>query len=461
MVSRIIVIFIFLSLLSCTGRREKTADDYLNNYVVFDFGATGDGVKKDTEAINKAINLCSEHGGGSVYFPPGKYLTGAIHLKDNVGLYLEKGSEIIFSSDFNDYPTVQTRFEGVECHGYSPLIYGRDLVNISIRGEGIIDANGKAWWNRQNTIMSKPKNEILPESEREKEFAELNKNCDPGDLIGSHKWYWSSQFIRPSCIQFYNCENVVIEGITIVNSPFWTVHPVYCKNVHINSIIIKNPKDSPNTDGINPDSSEDVYISNCHIDVGDDCITLKSGRDVEGRNIARSCQNITIMNCIMIHGHGGIVIGSEMSGGIRNIVVSNCIFRGTERGIRVKTQRGRGGIVENFCVSNIIMENVRTPFVLNMQYTDIPQESFSERTPTLRDFCFSNIIAKGAEAAGEFIGLEENPIKNVSLIDCYIQAEKGITGSFLESCIFKNIKLDIKEGKDYDIRLSNQVLINN
>ena len=295
---------------------------------VKDFGATGDGINKDTDAFKKAISECQKNGGGTLYIPAGIYLTGPIHLKSNITLYIENGAVLKFSQDIDDYPTVYTRWEGEEAEVYSPLIYGEDIENIAVTGFGTIDGQGMLWWN------------LL----RKKEL----------------------RYPRPRGISFYRSRNITIDGIRIINSPSWTVNPIECENITVNNIKIQNPYDSPNTDGINPESCRGVRISNCYIDVGDDCVTLKSGTEDCRERIP--CENITVTNCIMAHGHGGVVIGSEMSGGVRNVVISNCIFEGTDRGIRIKTRRGRGGIVEDIRVSNIVMKNVICPFAFYMYY---------------------------------------------------------------------------------------------
>ncbi|HOK29889.1 MAG TPA: glycoside hydrolase family 28 protein [bacterium] len=352
---------------------------------VKDFGATGDGINKDTDAFKKAISECQKNGGGTLYIPAGIYLTGPIHLKSNITLYIENGAVLKFSQDIDDYPTVYTRWEGEEAEVYSPLIYGEDIENIAVTGFGTIDGQGMLWWN------------LL----RKKEL----------------------RYPRPRGISFYRSRNITIDGIRIINSPSWTVNPIECENITVNNIKIQNPYDSPNTDGINPESCRGVRISNCYIDVGDDCVTLKSGTEDCRERIP--CENITVTNCIMAHGHGGVVIGSEMSGGVRNVVISNCIFEGTDRGIRIKTRRGRGGIVEDIRVSNIVMKNVICPFAFYMYYNcgkggqekrvwDKSAYPVDETTPVVRRIYVSDVTVRQARAAAGFLyGLTEMPIEDV------------------------------------------------
>jgi polygalacturonase len=252
-------------------------------------------------------------------------------------------------------------------------------------------------------------------------------------------------FLRPPFIQPMYCKNVLVEGITIVNSPFWTVNPEFCENVTVTGVTINNPR-SPNTDGINPESCRYVHISNCHISVGDDCITIKSGKDIPGRTKAAPAENYTITNCTMLSGHGGVVIGSEMSGGVRNIVISNCIFDGTDRGIRIKTTRGRGGAVEDVRVDNIIMRNIRDQaFVMDMEYSRTNPEPLSERTPAIRNIRFSNITSHTKDA-GLINGLAEMPVENISFYDIYLQAENGFVVRKAKNIEFHNVVINAKKG---------------
>jgi len=406
---------------------------------VKDYGAIGDGSTKDTEAIRKAISTAADAGGGTVYFPAGQYLTGSIHLQSNITLHLDAGAVLKFSQDFDDYlPLVKSRWEGTECMNFSPPIYAYRAENIAIVGRGLIDGQGKAWWD----YMRKARTKTEPVSKWSKLFAENNQN-----VASRGRWEQMGNFLRPPMIQPVECRNVRIEGISLKDPPLWTINPVYCDNVTVTGISIKNPGDSPNTDGINPDSCRNVHISDCHISVGDDCITIKSGRDEDGRRVGRPCENITVTNCTMLNGHGGVVIGSEMSGGVRKVAITNCIFDGTERGIRIKTTRGRGGVIEDIRVSNIVMSKItRTPFDLNMFYEKAPAEPVSERTPILRNIHFSDITVRGAPAAGYILGLDEMPVQDVTFSNITIEAEKGFSCSNAKNLAFHNVRIDTKKG---------------
>jgi polygalacturonase len=271
---------------------------------IIDYGAEPGGDALCTQAFTAAIEACRETGGGTIFVPSGEFLTGAIHLESNMTLFVDAGARVIFSQDPADYPIIDSRWEGLNRRTYSPQIYAYGQQNIAIAGQGIIDGRGEMWW-------------------------ELHRKQ-------------KLEYPRPRLISFERCSNISISGITVLNSPSWTINPIRCENVTIHQVTIKNPADSPNTDGINPDSCQNVHIANCHIDVGDDCIAIKSGK--EGCLPKAPCENITITNCTMVHGHGGVVIGSEMSGGVRNVVISNCVFEGTDRGIRIKSRRESGGL---------------------------------------------------------------------------------------------------------------------
>ncbi len=357
---------------------------------VKDWGAAGNASLLDTQAIQSAIEAAAGAGGGTVFFPAGKYLSGSIFLHSNITLSLEAGAILLGSQDPSDYPVVNGRWEGVDQKTHAPLVAGEGLDNIAVVGRGTIDGQGGAWWDLN----------------RQKKLA----------------------YPRPRLIGFTGCRNVLVEGITATNSPSWTINPVRCENVNIDKVTIQNPPDSPNTDGINPDSCRYVRISNCYVSAGDDCVTLKSGTEEDGRANLTPCENITITNCTMARGHGGVVIGSEMSGGVRRVVISNCVFTGTDRGIRLKTRRGRGGVIEDVRVSNIIMEDVLCPLTMNMYYApgawgnpsnaDKNPHPVGEGTPCFRNIHLSHITARGVKFAAAFLfGLAEMPLQNISLHD--------------------------------------------
>lgn len=407
-------------------------------YNVTKYGARGDRSKPATEAIAKAMADAVKAGGGTIYFPAGDYLTGPIHLKSNITLFIDAGATLYFSDNFDDYlPMVPSRWEGNDVINFSPLIYAYEAENIAIVGRGVIDGQGPKWWDYFYKVY---KDKTL-RSKWQEEFARQNtKSILPDDPTLMERG-----FLRPPFIQPMYCKNVRIEGITIRNSPFWTVNPEFCENVTITGVTINNPP-SPNTDGINPESCKYVHISDCHISVGDDCITIKSGRDKAGRAQAAPAENYTITNCTMLSGHGGVVIGSEMSGGVKKITISNCVFDGTDRGIRIKTTRGRGGVVEDIRVDNIIMKDIRREaIVLNMFYQKSDPEPVSERTPQFRNIHFSNITAHAKQAL-RIIGVDEMPVKNVTFQDIQFEAETGIEMREADHIAFHNVSINVKQG---------------
>lgn len=439
--------------------------NYVNakTYNVTDLGADAKGVITCTEVIEKAINNASKEGGGTIYFPTGKYKTGAIHLKSNITLYLEAGSVLSFSDNFDDFlPFVRVRYEGVFMNSFSPLIYAENCQNISITGKGELIGNGKKWWDEYSRIREEIKDHesVYELSKYQKIWEDENKEFIPVD---SFQKTAKLKFFRPAFIQFVECQNITIENITIKDSPFWTVNPVGCEDINIRGIRVFNPEKGPNTDGINPSSCKNVRISDCYISVGDDCITIKSGKDKEGRTYGRPCENIAITNCVMEAGHGGVVIGSEMSGGIKNVVISNCVFDGTDNGIRLKTARGRGGVVENIIVNNIVMTNIqRNAFIFNMFYDkkSVP-EKVSERTPMFRNIHISNIIGTDLESAGFLLGLEEMPVSDISFNNLHLQATTGFSINKASNIRFSNVEITTTKGPSIEFSDCSSITIEN
>ncbi len=437
--------------------QQNSSEVFFN---VMRYGAVADGVTKNTRAIQQIIKMVSEKGGGTVYFPAGEYLTGPIHLKSNITLYLESGSILKFSQDFNDYlPMVQSRWEGTEVVNFSPQIYAYGAENIAIRGRGLIDGQGAVWWENRDRYEKDPntseKNGLEP---WQKEFVEKNKNTSSWYFWNDKKGGMAAPFLRPPMIQPVDCKNILIEGISIKNPPFWTLNPVYCENVTIDGITITNPAESPNTDGINPDACRYVHISNCHISVGDDCITIKSGRDADGRRVGRACENITITNCTMLDGHGGVVIGSEMSGGVSKVTISNCVFEGTDRGIRLKSMRGRGGIVEEIRVSNIVMRNITGEAItLNMFYNPTSEEPVSERTPCFRNIHISDLTVSNSNKAGVLLGLPEMPIENITFNNLNMDTKSGFYIKDSRDIGFHNVKINTQKGAAITVENSTKI----
>lgn len=411
-------------------------------------GAKPDGKTLNTKLINATIEKLHKAGGGTLFFPSGTYLTGAIRLQSHITLDLEAGATLLFSDHFDHYlPFVDMRYEGVMMKSFSPLIYAVDCENITIKGEGTLDGQGKAWWTEFFRILVDLKDNgmrnlntyqtLWDEANDTKAlYADTNE-----DYTGTLQ----RRFFRPPFIQPVRCKNVRIEGVKIVNSPFWTVNPEFCDNVIVKGVTIHNPP-SPNTDGINPESCRNVHISDCHISVGDDCITIKSGRDLQGRRMAVPCENITITNCTMLSGHGGVVIGSEMSGSVRKVTISNCVFDGTDRGIRLKSTRGRGGVVEAIRVSNIVMSNIKKEaIILDLRYSNMPQEEVSDRTPVFRNIHISGLTGVNVNIPIFIRGLEEAPITDITLRDINIESEQKPTFEYCERVKLTDVIVNGKE----------------
>lgn len=423
-----------VALLLATVWQHAEAQTFYN---VLKYGGKNDSTGTNTKAIAKAIDAASAKGGGTIYFPAGKYITGPIHFKSNITLFIDAGAELHFSDNFDDYlPMVESRWEGTAVTNFSPLLYANGAENIAIVGRGTIDGHGKKWWGYSEVEVKKQQED----SKWQVEFKRLNANVVAPDLPG-----WIERgFLRPPFIQFLHCKNVQIKDIKIQNSPFWTINPQYCDNVTVDGVTIDNPP-SPNTDGINPESCSNVHIANCHISVGDDCITIKSGKDRSGRQINVPAENYTITNCTMLRGHGGVVIGSEMSGGVKNIVISNCIFDGTDRGIRLKTARGRGGVVENIRVSNIVMRGIRDQaIVMDMQYAKTDLEPVSERTPQFKNIFISDMTGS-TNRVGLLRGLAEMPIENVHFNNINMEAKGGFSLENATKVAFHQVQVDVKD----------------
>lgn len=355
-------------------------------------------VSERTNCLQATINDILEAGGGQLNLAAGVYEVGSLELGSDFTLFLEAGAVLKFSHETDVYPPVESRWEGATQTVYRACLYGSHLKRVKITGEGVVDGQGKEWWRRFD-----------------EKAVEL-------------------EFPRPYLCSIEHSEQVVIENVTFVNSPAWTLHPFDCENVAINNVTVVNPKNSPNTDGLDPESCRNIRITNCCFDVGDDCIAIKSGTEDASQSIA--CENIIINGCNMVHGHGGVVFGSEMSGDIRNVTISNCVFQDTDRGIRFKTRRGRGGRISGISVNNIVMDNVLCPLIINSYYFcgKRGNEAYvwtkealpvDERTPKLSNLSFSHLIATNIRSCAGFIyGLPEMAISNVTLSDARFELSK-------------------------------------
>lgn len=433
---------------------------------MLELGADKTGKVLCTKLINESIQKASKEGGGLIYFPAGDYLTAAIHLESNITIELETGATLHFSDNFEEYlPFVKVRWEGVFMNSLSPLFYANGAKNIAIKGGGKIDGHGHKWWAESRRIIQEIQKtgKTLSTNALQQKWLDANKDVEVSPY---YEKTIERKFFRPPFIQFIECENILIEGITIVNSPFWTINPIGCDNVTITGVTINNPSANPkghNTDGINPSSCRNVRISDCFISVGDDCITIKSGRDKAGRDYGKPCENITITNCIMLAGHGGVVIGSEMSGGVKKVTISNCVFNGTDAGIRLKASRGRGGIVEEIRVNNIIMNDIqRNAFIFDLFYDkDSPVEPVTDRTPVFRNIHISDVTGSNIKKIGYITGIEEMPIDEISFSNINMTGIDGFSVNTASNIRFHNVDFSVKKGSPFSFVNSSSIVLDN
>ncbi|ACU62935.1 glycosyl hydrolase family 28 protein [Chitinophaga pinensis] len=450
-------------------------------------GAKADGVTLNSKIINAAITKASENGGGVVMIPAGLWLTGPIVMKSNVNLYLAPNALLQFTTDFDQYPLVETTYEGLKAMRCQAPISAVNAENIAITGKGIIDGGGDAW-----RIVKKDK---LTESQWKKLLAS-------GGIEGEDKktWYPSAKsqkgshtklagviesgktaadyndikdFLRPNMLSITSCKYVLLEGVTFQNSPAWCLHPLLTEHITLRDVYAKNPWYAQNGDGIDLESCRYARIEGCTFDVGDDGICIKSGRDEQGRKRGVATEDVIVNNCTVYHAHGGFVVGSEMSGGARNLFVSNCSFLGTDIGLRFKTTRGRGGIVEKIYVNNINMKDIPAEAILlDMYYMAkdpvplsgekreaVKVELFpvTDATPQFKDFHISNVVCHGAEKAIFIRGLPEMPISDIHLKDITIKAKKAgdcIVGSNIS---MSNVTLITEDNGKLNVQDSKQV----
>lgn len=450
---------------------EPVFPDY--SVQITDFGAQSGGLFKNTQPISDAIADVYENGGGKVVIPRGIWLTGPIELKSNINLHLESGALLLFSRDFDDYQLIETSFEGLNTIRNQSPISARGVENIAITGDGVIDGNGDAWrpvkkgkmtasqWSKlvnSGGVLSKDEKMWFP-SENSRRGHESSSNFNVPDLIESQELASVKDFLRPVMVSIVESNVVLLDGPTFQNSPAWNIHPLMSENIIIRNLDVRNPWYSQNGDGLDLESSKNVLVYNNTFDVGDDAICFKSGKDQDGRNRGMPTENVIVKNNTVYHGHGGFVIGSEMSGGVRNVHVSQCTFMGTDVGLRFKSTRGRGGTVEDIFISDIDMINIPTETIrFNMFYggnapilegdQDAGDESrdekpapVTEETPSFRDITLKNIRVTGSHKAAFFMGLPEMSLQNVSLENAVFEAEEGITAIDADGLKLINVKV--------------------
>jgi polygalacturonase len=451
--------------------------EFPNNSVsILDYGAIGDGQTLNSDAFAKAIAAVSDMGGGRVIIPRGIWLTGPIMLKSNINMHAEAGALVIFSKDKDLYPLIESNWEGWKTvRSLSPL-YGKDLENVAFTGEGIYDGSGDVWrlvkrekmtdnqWKKlvnSGGIVSEDGKLWFP-SESFKKGRELRAEKGPWFSDKLEDYQETRDFYRPVLLNLVNCNKVLLDGPVFQNSAAWCIHPIWCENLTVRNIDVRNPWYSQNGDGIDIESCKNSVVYNCTFDVGDDAICIKSGKDQEGRDRGIPTENLIVKNCVVYHGHGGFTVGSEMSGGVKNMHVSNCTFIGTDVGLRFKSRRGRGGVVEGVYISNIDMINIPTNAIsFNLYYGglsvsemlaqvedgDIQSEfqAVTEETPQFKDISMKNITCKGALQAIYLQGLPEMNLENVVIENLIMESDKGLFCMDAQGIKIKDLDLKSKE----------------
>lgn len=387
------------------------------------FGAVGDNKLDCTEAFQKTIAACHAAGGGRVVVPAGEFSTGAVRLKSNVNLHINSGATIRFTRDTHKYPLVFTRWEGIELMNYSPFIYAFEEENIAITGEGTIDGNAgcEHWWPWKGRSKCGWKEGMPNQAADRATLFEMAEKRTPV----SQRVFGEGHYLRPQFIQPYRCKNVLLEGVTLKNSPMWQVHPVLCTNVTVRKMTITgadlNRDSGPNTDGCDPESCKDVLIKECNFNTGDDCIAIKAGRNEDGRRVNERSENIVIQDCHMQDGHGGVTIGSEISGGVRNVFAENCRMDSPrlDNAVRIKNNAMRGGLLENIYVRNIEVGEVdQASLSIDFFYEEGEAGKF---TPVVRNVNIQNLTTKKAQYAVYLRGFKSAPIDDVRLVNCNLQ----------------------------------------
>lgn len=435
------------------------------------FGAIADGQTLNTKAINDAIDACNKKGGGVVVVPAGLWLTGPVVLKSNVNLHLKKGALLQFTKDKDQYPLVEGNWEGLpQMRNQSP-VSASNATNIAITGYGVIDGGGEAWrqvrkekltesqwkkWISQGGVVSDDGRSWYPSEQ----WLKPTKMRNPGEITKDKTpEYYNSikDFLRPNLVVITKCKKVLLEGVTFQNSAAWCLHPLMTEDLTVRNVTVLNPWFAQNGDGIDVESCRNVLIENSTFDVGDDGLCIKSGRDHWGWERGMPTENVIIRDCKVYHAHGGFVIGSEMSGGARNMWISNCTFIGTDIGLRFKTTRGRGGVVENIYINDIQMINIPGEAILfDMYYAAVDPVALAgekrelpkvetlpvtQATPQFQNFVIKNVVCNGA-SKGIFIrGIPEMHVKNVHLENITLNADKGIDVQEASGITFKNIKM--------------------
>lgn len=450
---------------------------------ITDYQAVSGGIVSNTAAINQAITELSKLGGGTVNVPEGIWLTGPISLRSNINLHLEKGALITFDKNPEEYPVILTNYEGQpRLRAVSP-IHAFDEENIAITGEGIIDGNGHEWrplkefkvTRRQWQARLKKSPYVIDTKEGGIWYP--SKTAYEGCLEGEvsietpdalKKAALNYDLYRPVMTNLVRCNKVLIEGVTLQNSPAWNLHPLLCTNLTLRNAFIRNASFAQNGDGLDLESCRFVDIYGVKFDVGDDAICIKSGKNAIGRKITVPTEHVHIRDCVVYHGHGGFVVGSEMSRGVRDVVIENCLFLGTDTGIRFKSAIGRGGVVEDITIRNIQMTDIEedaiiftmgyTLFRLDHQASDEPDTISKEDIPEFKNITIRDVNCLRAGQAIKIDGLEQMPIHDIILENVMIQAKKAIEIKNAKQIFFKNVSVTNQDNLNQSFVFKEDVL---
>ncbi len=473
-----------LVLLSCTGEDKRLYSLYeglpfemekvalpnipKQSVCLADFGAVGDGIVLNTEAFERAVAALSERGGGRLVVPAGIWRTGPIALQSRIDLHLDADALIVFDPNPDLYPIIDTNFEGLDVRRCTSPIHAEGATDIAITGRGIIDGSGEYW----------------RELKRAKVGDRIWKaTLARGGVVAEDGWAWYPDegymkarlsagslnypdpsldeneiktFLRPVLVSLRECERILLEGVTFQNSPCWNLHPLWCKDLTVKDVNVRNPHYSTNGDGIDIDGCEGVIVVGSSFDVGDDAICIKSGKDEDGRRHAKPCRNLIISDCTVYHGHGGVTVGSEMSGGVENMLVTGCRFIGTDTGLRFKSTRGRGGVVKDIWCDHIYMKDIVTYAVtFNLYYEGVAATEMKdgaqadlipvdETTPEFRDMHFSDIVCSGADQALYINGLPEMPVRGLDFTRCTFTSKKDTKIQYAEDIRFDDVIINGK-----------------
>ena len=421
---------------------------------ITDFGGNSDGSALNTEAFAKAMKALAAQGGGRLNVPAGIWLTGPIQFEDHCELHVERGALVLFTTDFDAYPQVTTIFEGITSTRKMSPLWAYEKHDIAITGHGTFDAQGQYWRPSKRGKFTDGQWKALSSGDGIEHKGVWYPNAKDDSLKGQPGQPDMRRSLqRPTLLEFTRCQRVLLQDVTLSNSPAWNVHPLMCEDFTMESVTVRNPWYAQNGDGLDLESANRAIIRNCTFDVGDDAICIKSGKDAEGRSWQKPCQNVIIEGCTVLHGHGGFVIGSEMSSGARNIWVRNCLFNGTDTGLRMKSTRGRGGVVENIYIEHINMLNIAgDAFTFDLYYggrasgkeaTPVADET----TPCFRNLYISDIVCQGAARAVWFNGLPEMPLDHLRMDNSLFVCRAGAEMHYANDIRFKNVRIVNSEGE--------------